>query len=109
MKNTDLIVTRAGASTLSEVISLGIPSILIPSPYVPNNHQYKNALDLVEKQASIMLEEKYLNPETLVNAIDDLINDEERQKKMKYELDRLAIKDSSTTIYNEIKKIIKKV
>ena len=56
-----------------------------------------------------MLEEKYLNPETLVNAVDDLINDEAKQKQMKYELDRLAIKDSASTIYNEIKKIIKKV
>lgn len=109
MKNIDVIVSRAGASTLEEILVLGIPNILVPSPYVPNNHQYKNALDLVEKQASIMLEEKYLNPETLVNAVDDLINDEEKQKQMKYELDRLAIKDSSTTIYNEIKKIIKKV
>ena len=42
MKNTDLIVTRAGASTLSEIIALKVPSILIPSPYVPNNHQYIN-------------------------------------------------------------------
>ena len=109
MKNIDVIVSRAGASTLEEILVLGIPNILVPSPYVPNNHQYKNALDLVEKKASIMIEEKYLNPETLVNAIDDLINDTKKQEQMKYELDRLAIKDSASTIYNEIKKITKKV
>ena len=108
MKNIDIIVSRAGASTLEEILVLGIPNILVPSPYVPNNHQYKNAADLVAKKASIMIEEKYLNPEVLVNTIDDLINDTKKQEEMRYELDRLAIKDSSTTIYNEIKKIIKK-
>ena len=51
MKNTDLIVTRSGASTLSEIIALNLPSILIPSPYVPNNHQYVNAMDLVNENS----------------------------------------------------------
>ena len=60
MKNTDLLVTRACASTLSEVIALGIPSILIPSPYGPNNHQYKNAMDFIKQDAAVLLEEKDL-------------------------------------------------
>ena len=46
MKNAYLIISRAGASTISEILALKIPSILIPSPYVANNHQYYNALDL---------------------------------------------------------------
>ena len=53
MKKTDIIVTRAGASTLSEIISLEIPSINKHSPYVPNNHQFKNAMDLVDKNGAI--------------------------------------------------------
>ena len=61
LKKTDVIVSRAGASTLSEIIALKIPSILIPSPYVPNNHQYKNALDLVNNDACILIEEKRNN------------------------------------------------
>ena len=44
LKNTDLIVTRAGASTMSEILSLNLPAIFIPSPYVANNHQYHNAM-----------------------------------------------------------------
>ena len=60
MKKTDLIVTRAGASTLSEIIALNVPSIIIPSPFVANNHQYINALDLVKKDAALMIEEKDL-------------------------------------------------
>ena len=56
MKDIDLMITRAGASTLSELISLNIPSILIPSPYVPNNHQFKNAMDLVNSKAAYIIE-----------------------------------------------------
>ena len=108
MKNTTLMVTRAGASTLSEILSLNVPSILIPSPYVPNNHQYKNALSLVNNDAALMIEEKDLNVDVLINSVDKLINDKNTQNKMKKELDKLAIKDSSTIIYNELKKIIGK-
>ena len=60
MKSTDLIVTRAGASTMSEILVLNLPAIFIPSPYVTNNHQYYNALDLVDKNMSLLIEEKDL-------------------------------------------------
>ena len=46
MKDTDLIVSRAGASTISEITGIGLPSILVPSPYVTHNHQYMNAKEL---------------------------------------------------------------
>ena len=108
MKDTTLMVTRAGASTLSEIYALGIPSILIPSPYVPNNHQYKNAMSLVNNGAALMIEEKDLNVDKLIETIDKVIDDKDMQKKMKKELDKLAIKDSSTIIYKELKKIIGK-
>lgn len=103
MKVTDLIVSRAGASTLSEIIALHIPSILIPSPYVPNNHQYMNALDLKEKDAAIMIEEKNLKSELLVNTIDQLLNNEETIKQMKKNLEVLEVKDSASRIYEAIK------
>ena len=61
MKITDLMVTRAGASTMSEITALEVPSIFIPSPYVTNNHQYKNAMDLVDNNAGLILEEKRFN------------------------------------------------
>ncbi len=103
MKVTDLIVSRAGASTLSEIIALHIPSILIPSPYVPNNHQYMNALDLKEKDAAIMIEEKNLKSDLLVNTIDQLLNNEETIKQMKKNLEALEVKDSASRIYEAIK------
>lgn len=106
MKKTDLIVTRAGASTLSEIIALNIPSILIPSPYVPNNHQYINAMDLVNNSAGIIIEEKDLDSVKLVNEIDNLLENKEKIRKIKNNLNKLKIENSSTIIYNNIKKLI---
>ena len=106
MKNTDLIVTRAGASTLSEIIALNIPSILIPSPYVPNNHQYKNAIDFVKNDASVIIEEKDLKDNKLVNTIDELITDNNKLNKMKENLSKLKVIDSADVIYKNIKKLI---
>lgn len=106
MKKTDIMVTRAGASTLSEIIALKIPSILIPSPYVPNNHQYKNALDLVNVNAAILIEEKNLKGDILVSNIDKLINDENKLSQMKNNLGKLGIDNSATIIYENIKKLI---
>lgn len=106
MKNTDLIVTRAGASTLSEVIALGIPSILIPSPYVPNNHQYKNAMDLVESDAAYLIEEKDLNGDIIVRTVDEIINDKNKINNMKKNLKTLNIDNSATVIYENIKKLV---
>lgn len=106
MKNVDVMVSRAGASTLSEIIALQIPSILVPSPYVPNNHQYKNAMDLVSKNAAIVIEEKDLNGNILVNKIDELLNDEEEYQKMKQNLSQMAILDSADRIYSILKEMI---
>ena len=106
MKNTDLIVTRSGASTLSEIIALNLPSILIPSPYVPNNHQYINAMDLVNEKAAILIEEKDLDSEKLVGEIDNLLTDENRLKEIKENLDNLKVDGSATIIYDNIKKLI---
>ena len=106
LKKTNLVVTRAGASTLSEIIALDIPSILIPSPYVPNNHQYKNALDLVNANAAILVEEKDLKGDILVRTIDSIINDEDKLKEMKKGLKSLKIDNSAELIYENIKKLI---
>ena len=108
MKNTDLIVTRAGASTLSEIIALKVPSILIPSPYVPNNHQYINALDLVKVNAAELIEEKNLNSEVLINKIDELLNNKDKLNKMKDSLTQLDVKDSAEIIYQNIKELIER-
>ena len=106
MKNTDLIVTRAGASTLSEIIALNVPSILIPSPYVPNNHQYMNAIDIVNNKAGVLIEEKNLNSDSFVKTIDDLLNDNDRILEIKNNLNKLKVKNSADKIYKSIRELI---
>ena len=106
MKNTDIMVSRAGASTLSEIIALNVPTILIPSPYVPDNHQYKNAMDLVSKECAIILEEKDLKGDILVRNIDSLINNDSKINNIKNNLKKISVNNSATIIYDNIKKLI---
>lgn len=108
MKKTDVMVTRAGASTISEIIALELPSILVPSPYVPNNHQLKNAMDLVRMNAAILVEEKELHGDKLVREIDALISDNNKIREMKTNLRHLGKNDSADVIYKEIKLLISK-
>ncbi len=106
MKKTDIIVSRAGASTLSEIIALQIPSILIPSPYVPDNHQYKNAMDMVNKKAATIVEEKNLKGDVLVQTIDKLLANKQELESMKRNLKELFIPESATKIYETISELI---
>ena len=82
LKITDVFVTRAGASSISEIEALKVPAIFIPSPYVPNNHQYKNASVLVQNGAGIMIEEKDLSKEKLLHEIDVLLNDKDKYNEI---------------------------
>lgn len=70
--HVDGMICRAGATTIAEITALGIPSILVPSPYVAENHQFYNANALVEKHAAYMVEEKDLNAQNLQHAIMEL-------------------------------------
>lgn len=106
LKDVDVIVSRAGASSLSEILALKVPSVIIPSPYVANNHQYYNALSLSENNACIMIEEKDLNTKILSESIEKCL-DKNFATNMKKNMDNLIVKDSSTEIYNIIKNITK--
>ncbi|MDD6603752.1 MAG: undecaprenyldiphospho-muramoylpentapeptide beta-N-acetylglucosaminyltransferase [Eubacteriales bacterium] len=75
MAAADIVVGRAGASSLSEIEAMGKASILIPSPYVAENHQYHNAMALVNRNAARIIEEKELNEDSLANMMDELLAD----------------------------------
>ncbi len=106
MKDAYLLISRAGASTISEILALKLPSILIPSPYVANNHQYYNALDLVNMGVAELIEEKDLNPNIIQVAINELINNEDKYNEFKNNLEKLNTKASSTIIYEKIKELV---
>ena len=105
MKNSTLLVCRAGATTLTEICAIGMPAILIPSPFVPNNHQYYNGKALTDKGAAIMIEEKDLSGEVLYDTIDELINDDTRLK----ELSDNARKLSNPNVLNDMIEAIEKI
>ena len=106
MKKTDLIVTRTGASTIAEITAIGIPSILIPSPYVTHNHQYKNALVLEKRKAAVIIEEKDLSSQILIKTIDEILKDSKKYDIMKKNSESLGVKDSASRIYEVIKALV---
>ena len=98
----DVVISRAGASSISEIAILGKPSILIPSPNVAENHQFHNAMTLAENDGAILIEEKNLDGEILAKTVQDLKNN--RQK-----LDTIsqnALKNAKTNALSEICKIV---
>ena len=106
LKNVDVMVSRAGASTIAEITALGLPSILVPSPYVANNHQLFNAKELVNNNASLLLEEKDFNSENLLKKIDLLLNNSVLYKEISENAKKIGVINSSDRIYEEIKKVL---
>ena len=97
----DLVISRAGAGSISEFCLLGKPVILVPSPNVAEDHQTKNALALVEKQAALYVKD--------VEAVDSLmetalktVNDEQQLKELSEHILRLALPNSADTIAREV-------
>ncbi len=106
LKNVDVMVTRAGASTIAEIVAIGLPSILVPSPYVANNHQYFNAKELVDNNSALLLEEKDFNSDNLLKKIDLLLNNSVLYKEMSENAKKLGVIASCDKIYEEIKKVL---
>jgi UDP-N-acetylglucosamine--N-acetylmuramyl-(pentapeptide) pyrophosphoryl-undecaprenol N-acetylglucosamine transferase len=102
----DLLISRSGASTISEIIAQGIPSILIPSPNVTENHQYYNALELLEHNAAeLHLDNE--SSENLLTKIISLLEDEVRLQSLSQNASSLFKVDASKIIAERIKKYLK--
>jgi UDP-N-acetylglucosamine--N-acetylmuramyl-(pentapeptide) pyrophosphoryl-undecaprenol N-acetylglucosamine transferase len=108
LSGVDLTIARAGATTLAELTSLGIPSILIPSPYVTDNHQEKNARALSENGAARLLLEKDLTGPKLVENIDQILGNEEKLAQMKKAAKKLGIPDAAQRLYRLMEELAKK-
>lgn len=98
----DLVICRSGASTLSELQALGKPSILIPSPYVTENHQYHNAMALVNNGAAEILEEKDLTPDSLTARVNALLADKEKLFEIGENAAKMAVLDATKRIYDTL-------
>ncbi|WP_057802670.1 undecaprenyldiphospho-muramoylpentapeptide beta-N-acetylglucosaminyltransferase [Pediococcus stilesii] len=107
LANISVIVGRAGATSLAEITALGIPSILIPSPYVTNDHQTKNAKSLVEDHAAELITENELTSEKLMRSLDQLMLDETARKEMANNAKQLGQPDAAENLYKVLVSVIK--
>ncbi len=98
----DLVIGRAGAMTLTEIEAKAKASILIPSPNVAENHQYHNAMALVNRGAAEIVEEKDLSGEALWQKITDILGHEERLRSLGENAGKLEIADANERIYRVI-------
>lgn len=108
MAAADLVICRCGAMTLSELPAAAKPSILIPSPYVAENHQYHNAMALVEKGAAVCIEEKDLTADSLWESLCKLMDSPDTLRQMGENAGRAAILDADDRIYAVIRETLKK-
>lgn len=105
-QNVDLVVCRSGATTLTELTALGLASILIPSPYVTNNHQEANARSLVDQGAASMILEKELNAQTMLAEIDKILVDSHKKEAMAVSAKKMGITDASVRLTSMIHEMI---
>ena len=102
---SDFIISRAGASSVSELCIVGKPVIFIPSPNVAEDHQTKNAKSIEDKHGAILLKESEL--ETFPLVFETLLKDEGKQQSLSENIKELALPSATTNIVNEIEKLIK--
>tara|TARA_B110000902_G_scaffold97108_1_gene114844 strand:+ start:8499 stop:9590 length:1092 start_codon:yes stop_codon:yes gene_type:complete len=103
---SDIIISRAGASSVSELCIVGKPVIFIPSPNVAEDHQTKNAKSIVDKHGAILLKESEL--ETFPIVFETLLKDRGKQEHLSENIKELALPGATTDIVNEIEKLLKK-
>ena len=107
MPAADVVVCRAGASSLSELQALGKASILVPSPNVAENHQYHNAMALVNKGAALIIEEKDLTKEKMQSLFESLTNDDANRHSIEANAKAMAVADAKEKIADIVLSLIK--
>lgn len=101
----DLVVSRSGAITISEITALAKPAILVPSPNVTNNHQYHNARVLSQNNAAVLIEEKDLTSDKIYENVMDLYHHPEKLAQMKISSEKLALRNATDEITQGIRRL----
>jgi len=107
MRAADLVICRAGASTCSELTALGVPALIVPSPYVTNNHQEKNARGLEEGGGAAVLLEPESSGQKMFQMACGILRDPHRRAEMEAGMASLGIRDATERIYHTIVEICK--
>jgi UDP-N-acetylglucosamine--N-acetylmuramyl-(pentapeptide) pyrophosphoryl-undecaprenol N-acetylglucosamine transferase len=105
LKASDIVISRAGSLSLSEICASGVAPILIPYPYAAANHQRINAKSMLENGACIYIEDSELEPNMLRNTIVELINNPVKINYLKQNSSYLAKPDATEEIANLVKNI----
>ena len=105
LKHIDLLITRGGATTAAEICAFGVPSIIIPSPYVPNNHQEINAQALVVKKAAYLIRESELAEVNLSELIDNIMENDDLRQTMRKNSSELSLPLAAENIVELMKKV----
>ncbi len=96
---SDIIISRAGSGSISELCFVGKPVILIPSSFVKNNHQYYNAIEIVNNNAAILVKDENINND-LIKVLIHLINNDDKQRKLSYNIKKLYTRNAAINIAN---------
>ncbi len=106
LKSCDLVISRSGAGIIAEILASKVPSILIPSPNVANNHQYYNAASLKDDNLAFLIEEKDLDSNTLYEKVTSLLSDSKDYQNIKNNLNKYTQTSSSKAIYDIVKEAL---
>jgi UDP-N-acetylglucosamine--N-acetylmuramyl-(pentapeptide) pyrophosphoryl-undecaprenol N-acetylglucosamine transferase len=98
----DVVISRAGAMSLSEVARMGKACVIIPSPYVPDNHQLRNAMAMADREAALLVEEKDFSGGALPRAVNALLDDADLRRKLEKNIREFANDDANRLIYERI-------
>ncbi len=101
---THLIISRAGASSISEISVAGIPSVLVPLPTAADDHQTSNAQELADANAGILIKQKDFTAETLQKCIENLLSHPEQLQQMSDNAKKTSIKDAAKRLADSIEK-----
>lgn len=107
MLASDMVISRAGSLSLSEICASSLPAILVPYPYAAADHQKKNALNFVQNNTALMIEDKDCNNDSLFELTEELINNKIKLSELSYNAYKLAKLDSAQKIVEQINQAIK--
>ncbi|MBQ9346020.1 MAG: undecaprenyldiphospho-muramoylpentapeptide beta-N-acetylglucosaminyltransferase [Oscillibacter sp.] len=105
MRAADLVISRAGASTVSELTALGVPALLVPSPYVTNHHQEKNAQALADAGGAAVLAEADCTGQSLFRAAASILHDDAKCADMERNMAKLGVRDATERILGVIEAV----
>ena len=106
MAAADVIISRAGSASCNEIAATGTPCVLIPSPNVTDNHQYKNAKALADQGGAVLISEEECTAQRLMDEIQALLSDRERCSRMSMSLQQMAVPDSAERICNILEELV---